>query len=341
MKFRGVTVGLASVMVVAGSITFTATSTPAGAAAYVEAVLYGSGCGDPLEVMAISGQGTQLGKRTLVHGKRDIAFEPHATSPDNKRFIFSTYNCETDAHALYTQPVTTRPTARQILSLPTGWWLLDATWDVARNAPAVLYRDRDYNYYLQVLTGGAWTTLWTASRASIGGYFLDGIEGQTGREYLLFGDDFDKWQIWRVTATGRAIPYLSGPGDLSSVESNKFGSVNAIVGRDGSWVCDWNASGTIGDALTQGKCATIPGGAGYGAIFTEASASSTYWLHISPSFGTNFMVNVKCVGATFLSCGTPTVGARRNSPLGATSSNMANIEFPNVKYMNRLGASTI
>lgn len=330
----------AGLAVVVGSITANATSPTAEAASYVDAVLYGSGCGKPLEVMAISKQGTQLGKRTLVNGKRDVAFEAHGTSSDNKRFIFSTYNCTTKAHALYMQSVTPRPTARQILTLPPGWWLLDAAWDVVRNAPAVLFRDPDFNYSLQVLTGSTWTTLWTGSDTTVGAY-LSGIEGQTGREYLVYGDNLGKWQVWRLSSTGRLSPKLNGPGDLNSVESSKFGSLDAIVGRDGSWVCDWSASGTIGDALTQGKCATIPGGAGYGALFTDATGDSAHWLHISPPFGSNFMVKVTCVGATFLSCGTPTIGPRKTSPLGVTSSNMANIEFPNVKAMNRLGASTI
>lgn len=330
---------LGGFVMVAASVT--AVSRPAAADSYVEGVLYGGGCGDPLEAMVISGQGTQLANRTLVRGKKGVALEPHATSPDNKRFIFSSYNCATETHALYTQPVTTRPTARQILTLPAGWWLLDATWDVARSAPAVLYRDPDFNYYLQVLVAGTWTTLWTGSDTSIGGFYLSGIEGQTGREYLIFGDNFSRWQIWRLSAAGRIIPELNGPGDISSVQSNKYGSVNAIVGRDGGWVCDWNAWGPIGDALTQGKCVTIPGGAGYGSIFTEAAEDSTYWLHVSPSFGSNFMVKVTCVGATFLSCGTPLVRDRRTSPLGSTSSSMSNVEFPNVRYVSRLGASTI
>lgn len=339
MKMRTTTLWLASLMVAAGSMTFAAV--PASASSDVQVVLHGSGCGDPLEAAALSEQGKLLSSRTLVRGKQDIAMEAHASSPDGKRFIFSTYNCKTKTHALYTQPLSARPAARQLLTLPTDWWLLDATWDIARGAPAVLYRDPNYTYFLQVLVGGTWTTLWTASRESIGGYFLDGIEGQTGREYLLFGDDFNKWQIWRVSGEGRVWPELSGPGEISNVQGNSFGAVNAITGRDGSWVCDGFAEGTIADAISQGKCVTIPGGAASGGVFTSADKIYTYWLNVAAFAASDFMVKVTCVGGSFLSCGTPVVSNRQASPLRNTSVNMTSLELPTLKAFSRLGASTI
>ena len=314
---------------------------PAVAASKVQAVLHGYDCGDPLIVEALSARGTALGTRTLVNGKRDIAFRAHAVSPDNTRFVFSAYNCVSEAQALYLQSLTSRPVAQQVLPVPQDWWLLDATWDPVRAGPAVLIRDPNYNYFLQVLTGGVWTMVWSGSRASVGGYFLAGIEGQNGREYMLYGDDVSNWQIWRVTPDGRLNKELDGPGEISNVDPSPFADVNAIVGRNGSWVCDRFATGPIAQALTEGECATIPQGAAFGAVFTEATGNSSYWLNVAAAGGPGFMVRVTCVGAGIFSCGNPTVTDRRQSPLRYPSDSMAHAEFTSLKAMNRLRASTI
>lgn len=339
MKSRGVSLWLAAVAMAAGSITWV--TSPAAAAGDVQVVVHGDGCGDPLVADALSEQGKLLSSRPIVRGKRDIAMEAYATDPDGKRLIFSTYNCTTKAHALYTQPLAAKPTATQLLSLPVGSWLLDATWDVARRAPAVLYRDANFTYYLQVFSAGSWVTLWTGTRASMGGYFLEGIEGQSGREYLLFGDNFNDWQIWRVSGEGRVWSEMTGPGELTNVEGDAFGAVNAITGRDGSWICDGFAKGKISDAITQGKCVTIPGGAAYGAVFTDADNVYSWWVNMTGAIAPDFMIKVTCVGGSFLSCGTPAVSTRRPSPLTGTSVNMASVELPSLKLFSRIGASTV
>lgn len=326
--------------VVVGSLTFVSVP-PASAVPTLEGVLYGGGCGNPLNVRVLSEQGKVVASRTLVRAKRNLALEPHAESNDSKRFIFSTFDCVTKVHSLYVQPLTSKPTARQVLTLPMDWSILDATWDIARDAPAVLVRDPDFNYFIQLLQGSTWETLWTGSVTDTGGIYLDGIDSRTGREFIVWGDNSSSWQTWRLRSWGSLSRELSGPGSMTDVSRMSGSSVSAFMGRDGSWVCDWSATGTITDAIAQGKCATIAGGAAYGGVFTDAPGSFTYWLHLSPPVGSNFMVKVTCVGANFYSCGTPEVSDRRASPLGITSSAMANVYFNSVKQVTKLGASSI
>lgn len=325
---------------VVGSLVFVA-APPAGAFPTLQGVLYGGGCGSPLNVKVLSEQGAALATRTLVRTNRNMTLEPHGVSNDSKRFLFSTFDCVTKVHSLYVQPLTPKPTPRQILTLPTGWSIRDATWDIARDAPTVLVQDAAFNYSIQVLQGSTWTPLWTGNSTDTGGIYLDGIDSRTGREFIVWGDNSTSWQTWRLRSYGSLSRELSGPGSMTDVSRMSGSDVSALVGRDGSWVCDWSAQGAIADAIAQGKCATIPGGAAYGGVFTDAPGSYTYWLHLAPAFGSNFMVKVTCVGATAYSCGTPRVSDRRTSSLGVTSSGMANAYFNNLKQVNKLGASTL
>ena len=150
-----------------------------------------------------------------------------------------------------------RPVARELLRLPTGWWLLDASWDPARGAPVVLIRDPDFNYQINLLSGGQWVTLWSGNTSSTGGFYLDGIDSRSGREVVVWGTGGTSWKTWRLSGSGYMSSDLSGPGRLNDI-GDWFGNVNGLAGSVGSWVCDSGARGSISEAVAQRKCAVVP-----------------------------------------------------------------------------------
>ena len=89
----------AAMLVVVGALVFVGQS-PAVALPQITGVLHGGGCGKPLQVKVLSEGGGLVATRTLVNAKRGVALEPHAVSLDEKRFIFSSYDCVSELHSL-------------------------------------------------------------------------------------------------------------------------------------------------------------------------------------------------------------------------------------------------
>lgn len=323
----------------AATLTFGATP-PVSASSITTGVIYGSGCGDSLQVSAIARDGSELAKRTLVKARQRVAFQPRGVGNKDKKFLFSSYHCDTGKSALYLQTVSERPKATRILSVPSDMRLLDATWDISRDRPVVLLADEDYNYWIQIRTGKGWKTLWSASRASMGGYFLDGIISETGREFIIWGDYLSDWKTWRLRSDSRLVEELSGPGRLYDISASILGAAAAYTGSEASWVCDGYTWGTIESALGTGECARIPidgtfGRIVYGSAFTFAEKNDTYWLHLA-SLDANYMVKVTCPQGSLFSCEKPRVSDKRPTPLIEASGTMYTIYFNNLKAMKKL-----
>ena len=313
-----------------------------------QAVIHGSGCGDPIKISALDQKGQVTSQRTLVRGKPGFQLSAKAVSTDDTQLLFTSYDCTNKNHTLYRQYFGRRPVAQPLMTLPVGWWMEGVAWDIARGTPAVLIRDPDFNYQLQALLGGGWTTLWAGNRASFGGKFPDDLESRSGYEYLIVGDDLGgAWSMWRLSTSGSFSGFLSesltGPGEINSIADGFSDRVNAYVGPDGTWICDWSASGTIQEAITQGKCATVPGGAGYYGV-TILGEQDKEWLVLNHLLGPSSQTEFECIGKNFLSCGSPVVGKRETSRLDGNDFVYMYIGESRrflKKPFNRLGSSRI
>ena len=326
-----------------------ATSSPAGAAQQpLQAVIHGAGCGDPIKISALDRKGKVTSERVLVQGKPGFQLSAKAVSTDDTQFMFTSYDCNNKNHTLYRQYFGRRPVAQPLMALPLGWWMEGVTWDIARGTPAVLIRDPNFNYQLQALLPAGWTTLWSGDRASFGGKSPDDLESRSGYEYLIVGDDLgDSWSMWRLSTSGTFSGFLSemlaGPGEINGIADGFSDRVNVYVGPDGTWICDWSASGTIQEALTQGKCATVPGGAAYYGV-TILGEGSKEWLVLSHLLGPSSQTQFECVGQNFLSCGSPVIGKRENAQLNGNDFAYMYIGESKrflKKPFNRLGSSRI
>lgn len=313
-SFRGLLVVTLVLMLAAPVGSASARNT----AAPIQAVLHGSGCGDPIRISAVSRSGDVTQSRVLVRGKPGFLLSARQVSRDGRQFLFTSWNCETKEYSLYRQSLVRKPTAELLMALPAGWWMEGVTWDVARNTPAVLFSDANFNYQIQVLLSGAWTTLWAGTRLDFGGKFPKDLKSRSGFEYLIVADAFDSaWSQYRMQTSGSLPAYpievLTGPGRIQEIANQFPGDQKILVGPDGSWICDWSAQGTIQDAIAQGKCATVPGGNAYRGVVVSGPGDSEWLIldRLGPSSKTQFT----CVGSGFVSCGTPVVGKRGSSSL--------------------------
>lgn len=333
-----------------GLVFATGTSADADAARKqpIQAVLHGYGCGDPITISAVDRTGRVTDDRVIVRGKPGFQLIPKIVSTDQKQFLFMSFDCENNTHTLYRQYLGRKPTAEPLMVLPNEWWMVGVTWDIARAAPAVLIRDPNFNYQLQVLNPTGWSTLWSGSRSDFDGKFPSGIESRSGYEYLIVGDNLrDSWSMWSITTSGRYSGFLSesltGPGEILEIADGFSDRTNTYVGPDGTWICDWSARGTIQDAIAQGKCATVPGGAGYRGV-SILGEGNREWLVLTHLLGPSSQTQYECLGESFLSCGTPKIGERQASALNGNEFAYVYIgegmKYVKTKF-NKLGASRI
>ena len=272
----------------------------------LQAVLSGGDCGDPIEISAVSRTGEVLDRRTVVRAKPGVRLEVQAVSPEGNQFLFTTHNCTSDDYALYRQYIGLRPKADLLRSMPAGWPIVAATWDSERDAPAVLFRDPDFNFQLDVLYPNGWAPIWFKFSTEIGMYPSD-IQDRGGGEFIMVGlDRAFRWAAWRVGTTGRTGPYTSK--FLESEErirslaaTSQLGAIGYIGDR--AWICDWSAAGTMAEAVASGDCVEAQQGAQAGVI---GLAESGYWLYLSYGMNGGQLFPFEC-DRGFFSCPNPTV----------------------------------
>ncbi len=313
-----------------------------------QAVFHGSGCGDPIKISAVLTSGQVGSERTVVKGKPGYLLSAKAVSTDSKHFLFTSWNCTTKTFSLYQQNIGKKPTAKLLMALPADWWMVGVTWDIARGAPAVLVQNPDYEYQIQALLPSGWTPLWTGDRSSFGGRFPSDLQSRSGYEYLVIADDLGAtWGMYRVSTSGSYSGYmgevLAGPGEIHSIADNFTRNTTIFIGPDGSWICDWSASGTVQAAISQGKCVTVPGGASYYGVGVLGKGGNQ-WLLLDPTMSLPSRTEFKCVGGNFISCGTPVVGKRGTTSLRGNDFAYVylgnSVKFVKTKFKN-LGSSRI
>jgi len=287
----------------------------------LQAVLNGGKCGDPIEISAVSRTGEVLDRRTVVRAKPGVKLEVQAASREGNQFLFTTYDCTTETYALYRQYIGLRPKADLLRALPSDWRIVAATWDSERDAPAVLYRDPDFNYQLDVLYPSGWAPIWFEPTTEYGIYPRD-IQDRGGGEFVMVGfDTIGTWSAWRLYTSERSGPYtskfLEGEGRIRSLAATKQLGAIGYIGERGKWICDgWSAEGTIEEAVARGDCAEAgSGGAQVGVIGIGESDS---WLNVAVGMTGGRLYPFEC-SRGFLSCPSPTVEEGDYTSLGGES----------------------
>lgn len=306
-----------------------------------QGIIYGTyGCANEIRIQGFDISGSPLDRRTIVRSTGNVQLIPYDASQNPNVFLYGAFDCEAKSYRLYSQALGIRPEAQLIAAYGPEVLLLGATWDKARNAPVVLLRAGGV-HSIQMLRDGRWDELWSRHWRDLGDYFLNGIQSRTGREFLLWGNTLGpSWQTWRLDASGFLARELSGPGRIQEVASTPSGNANAIVGEDASWVCDSRSFGPVSDAIVQGRCATVPGGAGGSGAFLSAGAGwdEIYWLNLAPApLGAPTRSRVNCVGGTMFLCGSPVVSdVSRTSLVG-----LGYVARPlfDIKRFTRLGST--
>ena len=330
-------------------IALTPHSVANAAEAPEQAVIHGSGCGDPLKISAISRSGEIEKSRSIVKGKPGFQLTARAVSTDDQQILFTSYDCDTNEQTLYRQFLGRRPTAEALMALPRDWWFVGVTWDIARGAPAVLIRDPGFSYFLQVQDPSGWSTVWSGSRADFDGKFPDDLVSRSGYEFLIVADDLGgEWAQFRVNTSGKFRPYmnkeLTGPGRMNEIaDGAPLGRNKSLIGEDGSYICDWSARGTIQDAITQGKCTPVIGGAGFYGVLAKSEYPKD-WLFTYGGLGSTMRHEFECVGETIVSCGSPVVGKRERSTLSGSGFAYVDLGTDGTRIktkFKKLGASTI
>jgi hypothetical protein len=306
-----------------------------------QSIVYGTyGCKNQIEIRAIGYNGEDLGTRTLVRSTRNVQLIPYDVSSKPNVMLFGAYDCDTSTFSLFSQPISDNPSLTYLANLGPEWWLVNATWDIARNFPVVLLRDKNFNYSIQALTGGTWQILWSGNRNSLGGFYLGGITSRTGNEFLMWGDNLSStWKVWRVGSSGSVSEQLTGPGSLQAIASTVLQGANAYIGPQGTWVCDWSATGSVSSAIGQRLCASVPGGQAYAGAFTFANSSAdSYWLYLSPApLNSPVRILVECFGGSIFSCGSPVI--KRSEASGLNANDFFFRELYEVKNFKRLGST--
>lgn len=306
-----------------------------------QSLVYGTyGCKNQIEIKAIGYNGEDLGTRTLVRSTRNVQLIPYDVSSKPNVMLFGAYDCDTSTFSLFSQPISENPSLTYLANLGPEWWLVNATWDIARDFPVVLLRDKNYNYSIQALTGGSWQVLWSASRNSLGGFYLGGITSRTGSEFLMWGDNLaSTWKVWRVGSSGSTAEQLTGPGSLQAIASTVLQGANAYIGPQGTWVCDSSATGSVTNAIGQRLCTSVPGGQASAGAFTFANSSAnSYWLYLAPApLNSPVRILIECFGGSLFSCGSPVVKKYETSTVNGNDFFFR--ELYEVKNFKRLGST--
>lgn len=282
-----------------------------------QGILYTTfGCRNQIRIRAIDNLGKSVGERVVVQSTQNVQLIVYGISPDDSEIIFGSYDCDTHTRSLYRQALVSNPVASRILLMPSNWDIIGATWDIARNVPVVLLRDSNWNYTVQVLSGGNWKSLGYFSRADFGNYYPMGIQSRTGYEFLLWSNSLSNWSTWRMSRNGDLTQMMFGSGNVDFVTSTPLMQMDAFLGSNGSWICNGSSVGWISGLVSQKKCSFEPDiKARYGA-FSYSDQSNSFWLHLSPSnFEAPYMKRIDCLGSSLFDCGTPISRETKKSDL--------------------------
>jgi hypothetical protein len=288
-----------------------------------QGIIYGTyGCKNQIQMGALSYAGQVVSTKVLVQSTQNVQLIPYGLSPSNE-LLFSSYNCDSRTYSVYRQQLGANPTLRLVMSLPSTWGIIGGTWDVARNAPAVLLRDPNFAYSIQVHNGSGWSVAASFPRNSFGTYYPTGLQSLSGFEYRIWGSSTSAWKVWRLGSAGYLSEILNGAGYLNSVSSAPLERSLALLSSSGTWICEGYANGSISILIGQGKCSSATNATARYAAFTYANSdAASFWLHLIPSgiSGTS-RLKVICRLSSLLNCEGPSIQERQvgvisgNNPL--------------------------
>ena len=292
---------LTTAAAVVAAVTILAAPTQA-AEEITQGVIASTGtCGNKITITGMDENGDAVATRTLVRPRPGFQMIPYTVTSKPTRLLYGEYDCANKTFRLFTLKLGGRVTPSLVAAYPSPLWLVDASWDVMNNQPVTLLRDADFNY---VLSAGP-TTLWQGS-ARANGLYLSGIDGRTGGEVLMMGDDLSgSWAAIRVGRGGSGVQ-LTGPGQGHDITGAILNQFDVFTTTSGTYVCDSLTSGTVEDALASGKCVrTDPGDS---AAVAWAGGKNTYWVAVTPEFsGATMRTLVACPTGSLFACGRPVI----------------------------------
>jgi hypothetical protein len=297
--------GAALIATCLASLSLTAAPHAAAKESPTQAVIAsGPGCGNSITATAIDYDGSTQGKRTLVQPRPGYQLISHGLNTRPMVLLYSAYNCESQTFELYSLPISPAGSSTLILQTAPGQWLVDAAWDVKNDAPSVLVRDGD-TYSIQTNRGAGWSPIWRGSRTQLG-YSLDGMDGETGGEYVIFGNSAGSgWATFRVGGTGFINRELAGPGQIRDLAETVLEQAAAYLTTSGTYVCDFLTSGDVTTAQQNGRCVLDSAATAADGVFVAASPSAKQHrlLMNNADLGPSLQTVVTCTGGTLFSCG--------------------------------------
>lgn len=298
-------IGASAALIAATGIS-AATGVAASTSLTQAIIASGPGCGNSITASAVDYDGKIQGKRLLVPARPGFQLITQDLNTKPMVLLYSAYDCTAQTHQVFTQPLAPTGPSTLILQTTASQWVVDAAWDVKNNAPSVLLREGD-TYSIQTNRGGGWVPVWVGNRNQLG-YSLNGMQGATGGEYIVFGNGHAiGWATFRIGETGFTNMELSGPGRLNDIAGTVLEQASAYMTSSGTYICDFLTSGDVVAATASGQCVSVPSAtAADGAFLSASPRSSPYRLIMNNSdMGPTLQAVITCQGGTLFSCGRP------------------------------------
>ncbi len=323
-RARLVAAGAAAVLLAAGAAIIAPVQAQSGAGLPTRTVApsqgiiaSGLGCGNSITLTGLTESAGTVGVKTLVRPAAGQQLIPYDVDGKPVRLLYSAYDCNAKTFRLYLQDLSSRPVPQLLLATTPDQWLVGAAWDPMADTPIAVIRDSNYTYTAILLNAGTWTSVWRATKQQLG-LSLTGIEGQTGGEFIVYGDDLaGRWATIRASRiSGSSGIELTGSGALNHITSTGLGEATAYLTSTGAYVCDGLTSGSIDTAIGRGACTQTGNQSTSNGVFVSSSPQgNAYWLNVQPVLSSNLRIPVSCPAGSLFSCGNPSAGPA--TPAGA------------------------